>query len=96
MDDVTLGELARRMDLLHGDVKELRGAIVEHDDLRAAAGAWHTALQAHENLADRRMTAVETRMDRLDAWHAWALRIVLGAVLVALLALVLSDPGVVV
>ena len=50
-DDVTLGELARRMDLLHSDVKELRTSIVEHDDLTAVANSWQMLLQAHESNA---------------------------------------------
>lgn len=92
-DDVTLGELARRMDLLHSDVKELRVSIVEHDDLTAVANSWQLLLQSHENQAKLITLQLERRLDGLEAWNTWATRIVLGLVLAAIVGVVLIDPG---
>ena len=52
LDDVTLGELARRMEGLHIDLKELRLAVVERDDLQTVVAGWQAALAAHEINAD--------------------------------------------
>ena len=91
-NDVTLGELARRMDLLHADVKELRTSIVEHDDLSAVANSWQLLLQSHESRAELVRIGLETRITHLEAWNTWAVRIVLGLVLSAVVAVVLVDP----
>lgn len=90
-NDVTLGELARRMDLLHSDVKELRASIVEHDDLSAVANSWQLLLQSHESRAELVRVSIEQRLASLEAWNTWAMRIVLGLVLAAVVGVALVD-----
>lgn len=88
--DVTLGELARRMDSMHSDVRELRSAVVSHDDLKSAVGSWQLLLQAQEARQAVVITQIENRLVALESWNTWAMRIVLGAVLVAIIGLVVG------
>jgi len=92
MDDVTLGELARRLDSMHTDVKEMRSSIVDHNDLTSVANSWTMLLAAHESKVDLQMQQVQTRIEQLEAWSTWAVRIVLGLVMSAVVGLVLL-PG---
>lgn len=96
-DDVSLGEVARRLNALHQDVRELRNSIVERDDLSATATAWEASLRAHEQKMDLRFTQSDLEhrqlrrdIDTLQAWQTWAARIVLGAVLLAVLGVSLT------
>lgn len=94
MDEVTLGELARRMDSIHTDVKELRASIVDHNDLSTVAASWQSALQAHEARANLIFTQHEAALKELQAWQTWAMRLILGAVLLAIIGGVLvANPG---
>lgn len=90
MDDVTLGEVARRVEALHSDVKEMRDRIVTHDDLRLVATAWEQLLTAHESNETLRITALDARVTVLEAFQTWAVRIVVGAVLVSAVGLLLA------
>lgn len=92
MDEVTLGELARRMDALHGDVREMRRALVEHDDLTAISDGWKQALQAHERLADARMARAEARVSSLESTQAWLVRTIVAIILVAVIGAFIVDP----
>lgn len=71
MDEVTLGEVARRVDALHQDFRDLKASIAMHDEV------------------ERRFESVQKDIDDLEAWQTWAMRIVLGAVIVAVLSLAL-------
>jgi len=92
MDDVTLGELARRLDSMHTDVKEMRSSIVDHNDLTSVANSWTMLLAAHESKVDLQMQQVQAKVAALEAWNLWAMRIVLGLVLTSVVGLVLL-PG---
>lgn len=92
MDEVTLGELARRMDALHSDVREMRKALVEHDDLQAIATGWAQALAAHEALAGARMKRAEDRISALEATQTWLVRSVIGVILAAVIAAFVINP----
>lgn len=90
MDDVTLGELARRMESIHVDVKELRAAVVNHDDLAIATKGWDKALEAHEAFSAARAESMSSRISDLEAWQTWVVRIVIGIVMAAALGLVVN------
>ena len=92
MDDVTLGELARRLDSMHTDVKEMRSSIVDHNDLTSVANSWTMLLAAHESKVDLQMQQVQAKVNALEAWNTWAMRIVLGLVLTSVVGLVML-PG---
>jgi len=92
MDDVTLGELARRLDSMHTDVKEMRTSIVDHNDLTSVANSWTMLLAAHESKVDLQMQQVQAKVAALEAWNIWAMRIVLGLVLTSVVGLVML-PG---
>lgn len=87
--DVTLGELARRLDVLHSDLKDLRSAVVERDDLANASNGWLASLTGHEKSCALQLGAMDARVASLEAWQTWGLRILAGAVLSAVIALVL-------
>ena len=92
LEEVTLGELGRRLDVLSMDLRDMRHALVEHDDLRVAKEALSASLQAHEALAFARMDRSEYRIGALEATQTWLVRGIIAVVLLAVLALVLVDP----
>lgn len=92
MDEVTLGELARRMDALHADVRAMRSAMVEQEDVRTLASGWEKALTAHETLANARMERVEGRVGALEASQTWVVRSIVAVILVAVISAFIVDP----
>lgn len=92
MDDVTLGELARRMDLLHTDVKEMRSAVVEHDDLKSVANAWHLSLTAMESTSALKFQTLDTRVTSLESALRWVVMTVLAMVIAAVVGAVIVGP----
>lgn len=89
---MTLGELGRRMDLMHADVQAMRSSIVEHTDLDTATRGWERALAAHEATSALRDGNLDHRLTTVEAWQTWALRLVVGAVLMAGLGYLLVQP----
>lgn len=96
MEDVTLGELARRMDSMHQDLRELRQVVVEHEDLTSVVEAWQGALAAQAKLHEEQLASVRQevsvntqKIDRLGGWVTWTGRVVIGAVIIAVIGLVI-------
>lgn len=89
--EVTMGELARRMDIIHQDVRDLRAAVAEKDDLQHVTTAWDAALKAHEAKSEIQHTVLENRVKALESWQTWAIRIVLGIVIAAVVGLVVVN-----
>lgn len=87
-DDVTLGEVARRLDALHDDVREMRREVVNHDDLKTAATGWHFSLEATEQRLTQRLDEHDRRIGRFESWETWAVRAVGLVLLAAVLSLV--------
>lgn len=77
---------------MHIDVRDLRDVVVKRDDLTAAASSWQMLLQSHEQFSAQRYAEVKARVDQLEAWQTWAMRLVIGAVLSAVVALVIIAP----
>jgi hypothetical protein len=92
MDDITLGEVHRSLELMRQDISGLRDSVVKRDDLTSAASAWTMLLQSHEQIAEQRHKELNNRITALESWQTWAMRIVLGAVMAGVLALVLVQP----
>lgn len=102
--EVTLGEVARRLDGLHQDIRDLRTAVVERDDLQAVANSWHLLLNAAEQRAtdnlhnharesEARMVRLEARVKAIEGWGIWAVRVVGGILITAVLAVVVAKSG---
>ena len=72
-DDITLGEMSRRLADVQATVHELRDKM-DRDYVRAAD-----------------LTAIDKRVGALEASVTWVVRIVVGAVVVALLGLVIAQ-----
>lgn len=92
-DQPSPGEISRRLDDLRGDVHRVSDRLdrlPDRDDLTALATAWQGALAASEALADTRHTHLEQRVTDLEQFQSWAVRIVLGLVIVAVVGLVLA------
>lgn len=91
-DDVTLGEVARRLDEMRTDMGHLRdsvGTLPDKDDLKAAAIAWHGSLEATEQRLDLRIDNLDRRLQRFESWETWGVRAVGLILLAAVLSLVL-------
>lgn len=78
---VTTGELGRNLAKFEKTVTEALGTI-------------STKLDERPNWTDVRAieTGLKERIAKLEDWQTWAMRIVLGAVLVAVLAVVVAAP----
>lgn len=91
--EVTLGEVARSLQELRQDVREIRGVVAERDDLHTVTESWKAALSAHERHAETRIATIESDVQELRAWQTWAGRLVLGAVVLAIITALLSLGG---
>ncbi|MFZ5852293.1 MAG: hypothetical protein ACOYY2_12995 [Actinomycetota bacterium] len=87
-EDVTLGEVARRLDAMHVDLREMRREVVNHDDLKAVATAWHLALETTEQRLSQRLDEHDKRIARFESWETWGIRAVGLVLLAAVLSLV--------
>jgi len=94
-DDLTLGELSRNIDSLRGDIHELTGKVetqtISKDTLSMIVSQWATSLAASEAQQASSTRQLERRIEDLEGWRTWALRIVIGVVIVALLALLIHN-----
>lgn len=96
----TLGEIGRAVTRLETDLVGVRDAIRALEDkvpskelVAATERAWTSHMAAIEARFNDKIVTLEEKFEDLDAWKTWALRIVMGAVLAALLALVLTTGG---
>jgi len=77
-DDITTGELGRRLDVMNatlGGVQEKLGEAAQRD------ARDYVMLAEHER-----------RIKGLESWQTWALRVVLGLVIAAVVGVVLVRP----
>lgn len=82
----TPSELGRRLDEVRGDLRHISDRfdrLPDQQDLANVASAWMTSLTALEQHTATRVDHLNRRVDALDAWQTWAVRILLGALLVA-------------
>ena len=85
----TPGELGRRLDDLRGDLRHIADRLDQlpsSQDLTAVSHAWTTALTAAESRLDSRVGELGRRVDGLEAWQTWALRLVVGIIVTGALA----------
>lgn len=91
-----LSELRGRLDDLRQDQRhmlERLDRLVDRSDLENAAQLWAVQIASAERQHDADMTAVGRRLDSLEEWQTWAVRIVVGGVVTALLGLLLALGG---
>ena len=81
LNEPSVGEIARRLDRMGARLDQLPDAA----DLQAVAGVWLAQLQS----TDTRVEELRRRVDHLEGWQTWALRIVVGALLTAALGALL-------
>lgn len=82
MTEITAGEVARGLELIRGDIKELAAEVRERPDW-ADVRRVESGLQlqiAHEAAKRTAAEATATKaIEHLEDWNTWAVRIVLGA-----------------
>lgn len=83
MDEVTIGEVHRRVEELHDEVEDLRHTIVGKDRVKEM-------ISSHEAQIRLELHALEARISVLEQWQTWGMRIVLGLVLTAIVGLVIA------
>lgn len=83
MTEITAGEVARGLELIRGDIKELGAEVRERPDWqdirRVESGL---VLQIANERASRAIeyTSTSKAIAQLEDWNRWAVRIVFGAV----------------
>jgi hypothetical protein len=105
--DVSLPELSRDVAELRAGMGRLEAqvaALPDREYLTLIADGWRAALAASSRETSLRVELVDQaaqgraqtlghRLDGVEAWQTWAMRLVLGAVLLAGLGLVLVRPS---
>ena len=91
----TLGEIGRSVDRLEkeiggvrGDIRQLEEKVPTKELVAAMERAFQASLASTELRWDAEISLVKTKVDDLEAWKTWTLRLILGAVLLAVLGLV--------
>ena len=80
-EPITLGEVARKVDSVASSVDTLSDRLSERP-------SWQDIKRVEDSWRDK-VAGAEQRVTDLEAWQTWAGRLVLGAILTAVLALVL-------
>lgn len=88
-DDVTLGELNRKIDGVAGAVKDLTDKLDNYPrwpDVKRIEEQLGRNLRAAIEQRDTVVDGLKLRITDLEAWQAWALRIVVGLVISGVIA----------
>lgn len=93
----TLGEVARSMSRLENeignvrkDIRSLEEKVPTRELIAATERAWSSNLHALEERMLDKTAALEEKIEDLENWKTWTLRIVMGAVIMALMGLILT------
>lgn len=96
-DDITTGELGRRMDTLTSTVTtsmtELRAAVdarPDWKDVQRVEEGIHAKIQAEKNELVAMVLSLTQRVAKSEAWGTWVGRTIGAGIIVALLAVLLS------
>lgn len=106
-DEVTTGELGRRMNDMRTDVRELAAKVdqlVTRTDLQSASLAWQSALDGTERRLEQKVDGAVKTIDEhqkaqdaaiaeLADWQTWAMRVVLGLVAAAVIGGFIASGG---
>lgn len=91
----TLGEIGRSVDRLEkeiggvrGDIRQLEEKVPTKELVQAMERAFQASLHSSELRWGAEINAVKTKIEELESWKTWTLRLVLGVVIVAVLGLV--------
>lgn len=91
----TLGEIGRSVDRLEkeiggvrGDIKQLEDKVPTKELVQAMERAFQSSLVSTELRWGAEINTVKNRVDDLESWKTWTLRLILGMVIVAVLGLV--------
>jgi|GEM_PF-6140223 len=88
-EDVTLGELNRKLDGLAGSVQKLTDKLDDYpkwSDIKRIEGNLKDTITAAVEQREAVIKAVEHRVMTLESWQTWAARIVIGAVVTGVIA----------
>ena len=96
----TLGEVARSMGRLEKEISNVRQDIRSLEEkvptkelIVTTERAWEANLRALEDRFVERTAVLEDKISDLEDWKTWTLRIVMGAVIMALMGLILTSSG---
>ena len=91
----TLGEIGRSVDRLEkeiggvrGDIRQLEEKVPTKELVQAMERAFQSSLVSTELRWGAEINTVRSRVDDLESWKTWTLRLILGVVIVAVLGLV--------
>ncbi len=88
-EEVTLGEVSRKLDGLVDSVKAITERLDQYPrwpDLKRIEDQWHEKLEAAVLQRELAITEATRRIAELESWQLWAARIVIGAVVSAVIA----------
>lgn len=80
-------------DITQRDIESLRTTLDRLDKTIERFQEQTATTYARKDVMEPRLAAVEKDVEQIQGWSTWAVRIVLGAIIVALLGLVLAQGG---
>lgn len=88
-DEVTLGEVARKVDDLAGKLEAIATNVADRpswQDVRRIERGWEERLTAAVKQREIVTRSQEHRINTLEAWQTWAGRLVMGGIVSAIIA----------
>lgn len=88
-DEVTLGEVARKVDDLAGKLEAIATNVADRpswQDVRRIERSWEERLTAAVKQREIVTRSQEHRINTLEAWQTWAGRLVMGGIVSAIIA----------
>lgn len=92
----TLGEIGRSVDRLEkeiggvrGDIRQLEEKVPTKELVMAMERAFQNSLSSTEEKWSMEINLVKSKVEDLESWKTWTLRLVVGAVLMGILGLVI-------
>lgn len=88
-DEITLGEVARKVDDLANKVDSLATTVADRpswQDIRRVESAWQDKLTAAVKQREIVTRNADQRINTLEAWQTWAGRLFIGAVVTAIIS----------
>ena len=96
MSEPTPSELGRRLDDIKTDVRHIAirlDTVPDQGDLQNVASVWLATLESSITRVDSGVAENRRRVEAVEAWQTWALRLTTGGILTAALAALITWGG---
>ena len=92
-EEPTSGEIGRHLVLIREDIQQLSTAVEQRpdwNDLKDARANLETLIGAERTIRELQRVVADKAIQGLEEWNRWAVRIIVGAVLLGIIGLVVT------